>query len=38
LYILVSIGDHPYITSAKGWRWDGGVKKIAIFADVQYYF
>ena len=35
-FVLVSTGDHPYITSAKGWRWEGWVKKIAILADVQY--
>jgi hypothetical protein len=28
------VRDHPYITSAKGL---GGVRKLAIFADVQYY-
>ena len=28
--------DHPYITSAKG--LGGWGKKMAIFADVQYYF
>ena len=32
------LGTTPlYITSAKGWRWVGGVRKAAIFANVQFY-
>ena len=31
---MMSIGNHPYITSAKGL---GGLNLMVIFADVQYY-
>ena len=33
-YLIKSLRDHPYITSAKGL---GGVRKLAIFPDVQYH-
>ena len=32
---LICVGDHPCIMSAKSWV--GGVRKMAIFADFQYY-
>ena len=36
--IMHLVGNHPYITSAKELAsWVDGVRKMAVFAEIQYY-